>query len=212
VIEIHFVFAINRVDWTYSITTIRVLGHIIDESLISDWKREENQNGVSVLGGLSSSSGICIYSMESSSRTNFQAFLRYSSLSCKIWFSITSFSSAHPLSILLLFLARSLSQFNIPNLRVGTLDSLLALSDDLLKVCLSDFEIECLIFYIYKYSFLFYVFRMFNSIIDLSSSIFFERIMVSVMINIKMIVSFGFCYLNDVDHCIVMCFRVCWSV
>lgn len=27
------------------------------------------------------------------------------------------------------------SQFNIPNLRVGTLDSLLSLSDDLLKVC-----------------------------------------------------------------------------
>ena len=28
----------------------------------------------------------------------------------------------------------SISQFNIPNLRVGTLDSLLALGDDLLKV------------------------------------------------------------------------------
>lgn len=36
-----------------------------------------------------------------------------------------------------------LMQFNIPNLRVGTLDSLLALSDDLLKVSF-EFYLHCL--------------------------------------------------------------------
>ncbi|TKY46269.1 V-type proton ATPase subunit C [Spatholobus suberectus] len=77
--------------------------------------------------------------MEQITGTNLQTFLRHSSLQSTLSLSlsqhITFYKQPPPLLLFSfsLFIFPPNSQFNIPNLRVGTLDSLLSLSDDLVK-------------------------------------------------------------------------------
>ena len=102
--------------------------------------------GDEILGSVSPRSKFRIHSLEQIAGTNLQTLLRHSSLQSTLslslslslshitFFFITNKTTTASLPFLLIFIFPPNSQFNIPNLRVGTLDSLLSLSDDLVKV------------------------------------------------------------------------------
>lgn len=107
-------------------------------------------NGDSLLGGVSPRRPrrLRLVSMEPSSGIHLQTSLRHLSLQSNVWlrfmfclYVADLFSNCRLccffffclMSSCFLFMYCWILQFNIPNLRVGTLDLLLALSDDLLK-------------------------------------------------------------------------------
>lgn len=103
------------------------------QRVIGGREAESYNNGDQILDSVSSRPKLRIHSLEQIAGTNLQAFIRYSSLQSNSSLSRFEKKKLSLIYFLLNFILQ-FSQFNIPNLRVGTLDSLLSLSDDLVKV------------------------------------------------------------------------------